>query len=353
MRAAEARHRALRVHVQVQQRRGVDGAERVELGLELAKRRQDLGRLLLGSEHGPVDDDEPASAERLGNVGQRRDLQQASRGGHLVGRRLCPLDVAAEHVGCLLPGPDEHPGDEGVDAVEGDLDRDDDAEAAAAAAQRPEEIGVLHGVGTDERAVGGDELDGEHALGREAVLAREPADAAAERVADDADVRRGAVQGGQAGGVGGAGDVLPPGARLDAGAACVDVDLDAAQVAHVDQERPGERARRGTVTGALDGDLQVALARVGDGGDHVVHGGGQRDDRGALVDRQVPGLAGVVPAHVVGEDELVGAGGVHAVVLLGRTSGREWFVPYARDGVDFVVRPAEIGSSAGPTPASS
>ena len=83
---------------------------------------------------------------------------------------------------------------------------------------------------------------------------------------------------------------------------------------------------------ALHRDLQVALARVGDCGDHVVDRGGKRDDRGTLVDGQVPRLAGVVPAHVVGEDELVGAGGVHAVVLLGKSVGREWFVPYARDG---------------------
>ena len=75
--------------------------------------------------------------------------------------------------------------------------RGHDAEVAAAAAQGPEQLGLVLGVGADEAALGGDELDRGHGVRLHAVLAGEPADAAAERVADDADVRRGAVQRGQ------------------------------------------------------------------------------------------------------------------------------------------------------------
>ena len=50
------------------------------------------------------------------------------------------------------------------------------------------------GVGAHELAVGGDELERGHRVGLQAVLARQPAHAAAERVAGDADVGRGAVQ---------------------------------------------------------------------------------------------------------------------------------------------------------------
>jgi hypothetical protein len=74
--------------------------------------------------------------------------------------------------------------------VEGDLHRGDDAEVAAAAAQRPEQRGVVLGVDAAELAVGGDDLDRQDAVGGQAVLAREPADAATEAVADDADVGR-------------------------------------------------------------------------------------------------------------------------------------------------------------------
>ena len=75
---------------------------------------------------------------------------------------------------------------------------DDGAEVAAAAAQRPEQLGVLVAGGADQLPVGGDELDGEEAVAGEAVAAAEPAEAAAERVADDADVGRGAGQRGEA-----------------------------------------------------------------------------------------------------------------------------------------------------------
>ena len=45
------------------------------------------------------------------------------------------------------------------DRVELDLERGDDPEVAAAAAQRPEQVGLVVGVDAAELAVGGDELD--------------------------------------------------------------------------------------------------------------------------------------------------------------------------------------------------
>ena len=59
----------------------------------------------------------------------------------------------------------------------------------SAAAERPEEVGFVVVVGADELAVGGDELDRVDGACGESVLAAEPAEAAAEGVADDADVR--------------------------------------------------------------------------------------------------------------------------------------------------------------------
>ena len=79
-----------------------------------------------------------------------------------------------------------------------ELDRGHDAEVAAAAAQRPEQVGWCSASARTRLAVGGDELERGHGVGLQAVLARQPADAAAERVAGDPDVGRGAVQAGQA-----------------------------------------------------------------------------------------------------------------------------------------------------------
>ena len=74
------------------------------------------------------------------------------------------------------------------DRVEGELERRDDREAAPAAAQGPEQVVLALGVGVDDPAVRGHRLDGEDAVAREAVAARQPADPTAERVADHADV---------------------------------------------------------------------------------------------------------------------------------------------------------------------
>ena len=84
--------------------------------------------------------------------------------------------------------------------------------------------------GAHEPAVGRDDLGGEQAVGGQAVAAAEPAEAAAERVADDADVGRRAGERGEADLRGGAGDVEPLGAGLDARDAVALVDLDAAHL---------------------------------------------------------------------------------------------------------------------------
>ena len=65
--------------------------------------------------------------------------------------------------------------------MEAVLERGHDAEVAAAAAQCPEEIGMLVGAGAQHVAVGGNELERHDVVAREAVFPREPADAAAER----------------------------------------------------------------------------------------------------------------------------------------------------------------------------
>ena len=62
---------------------------------------------------------------------------------------------------------------------------------------------------------------------------------------------------------------------------------------------------------ALDDDLQVALGGVFDGADDVLDRGGKHDDGRAEVGRQVPRLAGVVPATVIGKDVLMMVFGAH------------------------------------------
>ena len=59
------------------------------------------------------------------------------------------------------------------------LDRGDDAEVAAAAAQAPEEIGVLLLGRADEMTVGGDDIEGQCVVAGESEAPAEAAEAAA------------------------------------------------------------------------------------------------------------------------------------------------------------------------------
>jgi hypothetical protein len=77
-----------------------------------------------------------------------------------------------------------------VDGVDAELDRGDHAEVAVAAAKRPEQVELVLRVYAGLAPISSDELDRGHAVGLEAVLAGEPAHAAAQRVAGDSDVRR-------------------------------------------------------------------------------------------------------------------------------------------------------------------
>ena len=82
---------------------------------------------------------------------------------------------------------DEHPADDAGELVEPELEARHDAEVAAAAADRPEQVGLVLGVDAAQLAVGRDDLGREQVVDRQAVLAHEVADAAAGR--DPADAR--------------------------------------------------------------------------------------------------------------------------------------------------------------------
>ena len=120
--------------------------------------------------------------------------------------------------------------------------------------------------------VGGDELDRGDAVRRQAVLAGVPADAAAERVAGDADVGRRAVQRREAE-LGGARrrrrSHFAPGA--DARDAALGVDLDAAQLVGLDagSRRPARRAARRCGRSAAAATCRPSLAAKSDDRDDV------------------------------------------------------------------------------------
>ena len=125
----------------------------------------------------------------------------------------------------------------------------------------------------------------------------------------------GAGEGGEAVLAGGTNDVAPLRAGLDAGDAAGRVDLDAAHLVGLDEQRVAEVAeRRRVVAGALRGDAQPLALGVEDGSDDLLgiarhgHGGG------VLIDSEVPGWTDLVVARVAGTRDLEGrkSHGIHA-----------------------------------------
>ncbi len=218
------RRRAVEVADPAQQRGGGALAEGVDLGLQGAQLAQQLPGALVAAEDRAVDRDHAAAAQRLGKAGEPGEADEAGGGRGLVGRVRGPVAPAGEHGLGLRGVPGEHARVDHLERQQRDLERGHDAERAAAAAQGPEELGVALGVGADDLAVRGHELGGEQVVALQPVAAGQPAHAAAQRVAGDADVGGGAVQRGEAMRAGGLDDVLPEGARADAGDALLRID---------------------------------------------------------------------------------------------------------------------------------
>ena len=134
--------------------------------------------------------DERLAAQRLGQLRNRRQREKAQLSRHLVGRARKPLAIRVGDLGAHLDRPGDHARIDLGHRVELDLERRHDAERPAAAAQGEEEVGIAAGVDPARLAVGRHDLDRPDAVAGEAVLAGEPADAAAEREAGDARVGR-------------------------------------------------------------------------------------------------------------------------------------------------------------------
>jgi len=206
---------------------GIRRGERPERGQGTVGRRGRAGKGHHAQEHRPA-------VQGRRQERQRRRRHHRGDGGKLLGRRLGGGDEAAYHL--RRRRQYERAAGEGRQFVQAVLPARHDAEIAAAAAQRPEQVGVVGRVGEDDVAGGGHDFGGEHRIDGQPVLAHEIADAAAERDAANADT----------GGIAEADDqpVLfhRPGqlARGEAGPgpdrAGVVVDRDGSEIAQVDEQ---------------------------------------------------------------------------------------------------------------------
>ena len=137
------------------------------------------------------------------------------------------------------------------------------------------------------------------------MLAGEPAETAAERIAEHSDIVGRACKCGEPVLRRGVADLLPDRPGLDACAAIVRIDVDPMHPRRAKQDRAREVAERcGRVTRALRCDTETVGACRQNGLGDVGRRLREHDGGGPLVDGEVPGSASFVPALVVGPVEV-------------------------------------------------
>ena len=187
------------------------------------------------------------------------------RGGdrELVRRRGGEVGEEAQDLGGIGEVVDHAAGDDlrahGMQPV---LQRGDDPEVPAAAAQAPEQVGVLVGARRHPLAVGGDDLRGEQVVARGPVLAGDPAEPAAEGQPGHAGERDVAGRGGEAEGLRRPVDVAEQRAGAHARRPRDGVDLDRPLGREVDDHAGVAHGVAGDVVApAAHGQRQPVLAR--------------------------------------------------------------------------------------------
>ena len=222
----------------------------------------------------------------LRHEGERRRGDEVRDGRQLVRGRVGdrdepPQDLRGER-------QHEHAAEDRAHLVQPEAEARHDAEVAAAAPERPEQVAVLLAVHVQRVSPGGDELDREQVVDREPVLADEPADSPAQREPGDAD-RPGVAEAGRQSVARGLGGVLPGGeAGLRPRGPLGRVDVQPAHGPEVEHEPAvGDAVARVAVAAAPDRQLQVVLAGERDGHRDVGGAGGTDDERGAAIERRV------------------------------------------------------------------
>ena len=236
-----------------------------------------------------------------GHERHRRRGHDVGDGRQLLRRGLRLGDERGDDVGRRRQ--DQHPAHDRIDLVQPELEAGRDAEVAAAAADRPEEVRVRLGVRAQELAVRGHDLGGQQVVDREAVLADEVADAAAQRDPADPD-RAGVAEPGREAVGCRRGRVFAGGQpRLGPGGAAFGIDLQRPHVREVEHDPPvGDAVTGDAVAAAADGQLQPGLARQRDDASDVGRVRGPDDDRRPAVDPAVEDGAGLVVLGVVRRD---------------------------------------------------
>src|SRR3989440_6065791 len=157
------------------------------------------------------------------------------------------------------------------DWMEPEGEVDDDAEVPAAAAESPEEVGVLLLARRDDIAVSRDHCGTEQVVERESVRRRQVPDAAAQRQAGNARVTEGSARRCESMALTGRVEVLPERAAAAPRRPGLRIDDDLAHQTQVDDKTPVADAMTGdAVTAAAYGHRQTTFARELESRDDII-----------------------------------------------------------------------------------
>ncbi len=265
---------------------------------DLAQRRDRSLPFLPAPDESGGDREPPLPAQGLRNVRDRRQVQHADHASGLLRRARRPVAIGPDPARSQLGWEEQSTGVSLRDRQQLHVQRRDHRVPAATTAQRPEEVGVGRGIDGASLTLRGDQLDRPHPVARPSVLAAEPAEPAAERVAGHAHVGRGPGQERATRLCRRLRNIGGPRPGLDASAAIL--DLDAAHALGLDQDHVVERSERhGAVSGSLRRHPQPVVAREADHLRDVIRALHEGDRGGPLIGGQVPSLTRLVPVRVV------------------------------------------------------
>ncbi len=175
------------------------------------------------------------------------------------------------------------------------------AEVAAAAPKRPEEVRVFRGARRSELTVGRHDVRRNQVVDREAVLAHQPAETAAERQPDDAGVRDRAAGGCESKCLRLVVQLAPEYATLSSCRSRDWIDTNTLHRCHVDHEAAVVRAiARGAVAATPNRQTQRMCSSESHGLLHVGDTGAPRDQSGPAIDVAVPDVPSVLVPRVIG-----------------------------------------------------
>jgi len=173
--------------------------------------------------------------------------------------------------------------------VERELELGDDAEVAAAAAKRPQEISVVCHRSAHHPSVGSNDFGADKVVRRQAGKARQPADATAKGEPGDASVADEAPGHRQPVGLGGGVELGPGRAAPARRTLHVGVDMDGLHRREVDhQAAVAERVAGVVVATAPDRDFQIMFLGECQRGGNVAGGAAAHDHRRTAGDATIP-----------------------------------------------------------------